>query len=217
LKLFWFHFGCQNGSPKHPKRHKIEKKTAQARKIRLFENEHLAYTKHSFSRVQGAKNTPKVNQSRSEGLSKITSIFTSILGLIFLNFDSILGSQSQPFGTHNHPLGAFWDPQPFPGPSFGTPSLPLDPLASYWGPFDTLPGSGESLPGASWDPLGPFRTTHGIPRLHLGPSGCPSWQPLVFLFGTGAAEAASGSLGFPWRPKALQRAIQKSLKISIDF
>ena len=122
LKLFWFHFGCQNGSPKHPKRHKINKKTAQARKIRLFENEHLAYTKHSFSRVQGAKNTPKVNQSRSEGLSKITSIFASILGLIFLNFESILGSQSQPFGTHNHPLGAFWDPQPFPGPSFGTPS-----------------------------------------------------------------------------------------------
>jgi hypothetical protein len=151
-----------------------------------FENEHLAYTKQSFSRVQGAKNTPKVNQSRSEGLSKITSIFTSILGLIFLNFDSILGSQSQPFGTHNHPLGAFWDPQPFPGPSFGTPSLPLDPLASDWGPFDTLPGSGESLPGPNWDPWGPLRTTPGIPRLHLGPSGCPSWQPLVFLFGTGA-------------------------------
>ena len=80
------------------------------------------------------------------------------------------------FGTHNHP----------PGPSFGTPSPPLHPLASYWGPFDTPPGSGESLPGPSWDPLGPLRTTPGIPRLHLGPSGCPSWQPLVFLFGTGA-------------------------------
>ena len=81
-----------------------------------------------------------------------------------------------PSGTHNHP----------PGPSFGTPSPPLHPSASYWGPFDTLPGSGESLPGPSWDPLGPLRTTPGIPRLHLGPSGCPSWQPLVFLFGTGA-------------------------------
>ena len=111
-----------------------------------------------------------------------------------------MGPQSQPFGTHNHPLGAFWDPQPSPGASFGTPSSPLDPLASYWGPFDTSPGSGESLPGPSWDPLGPLRTTPGIPRLHLGPlrttpgiprlhlgpSGCPSWQPLVFLFGTGA-------------------------------
>ena len=61
------------------------------------------------------------------------------------------------FGTHNHP----------PGPSFGTPSPPLDPLAPYWDSFDTLPGSGESLPGPSWDPLGPLRTAPAIPRLHL--------------------------------------------------
>ena len=103
-------------------------------------------------------------------------VFTFRPGPFSYHFRPHLGPQSRSFGTHNHP----------PGPSFGTPSPPLHPLASYWGPFDTLLGSGESLPGPSWDPLGYLRTTPGIPRLHLGPSGCPSWQPLVFLFGTGA-------------------------------
>ena len=51
------------------------------------------------------------------------------------------------FGTHSHP----------PGPFFGTPSPPLDPFASYWGPFDTLPGSGSpsrNPVGTLWDPVG---------------------------------------------------------------
>ena len=59
LKLFWFHFGFQNGSPKHPKRHKIKKMSAHARKRRLFENKHLAYTKHYFPGSRVPKTPPK--------------------------------------------------------------------------------------------------------------------------------------------------------------
>ena len=46
-------------------------------------NEHLAYTKPLFLRVQGPKNTPKVNQKRSKGPSKIALIVASIFGLFF--------------------------------------------------------------------------------------------------------------------------------------
>ena len=112
-------------------------------------------------------------------------VFTFRPGPFSYHFGPLLAPQSRSFGTHNHPPGPFWDPQPSPGTLLWDPFPPSDPLASYWGPFDTPPGSGESLPGPNWDPLGPLRTS-GIPRLHLGPSGCPSWQPLVFLFGTGA-------------------------------
>ena len=106
-------------------------------------------------------------------------VFTFRPGPFSYHFGPLLEPRSRSFGNHNHPPGPFWDPQPSP---------PLDPLASYWGPVDTPLGSGESLPGPSWDPLGPLRTTSGIPRLHLGPSGCPSWQPLCLERGP-AAEA----------------------------
>ena len=75
-------------------------RSAQSRKRRILENEHLAYTKHSFSRVQGPKNTPKVDQSRSKGPPKITSIFASIFGQFFspfwLHFDSLWGLSLEP-------------------------------------------------------------------------------------------------------------------------
>ena len=75
--------------------------------------------------------------------------FPTILDYFWHPKADLLGPTTIPWdpsGTHIHPQG----------PSFRTPSLPLDPLASYWGPFDTPPGSGESLPGPIWDPLGPL-------------------------------------------------------------
>ena len=89
--------------PKSPqstqKHHKIEKRSAQAWKRRIFQNKHHAYTRHSFSRVQGPQNTPKVNQKRSKGPSNIASIFASNFRLFFYRF--LLH-----FGT---PLGSLWE------------------------------------------------------------------------------------------------------------
>ena len=85
----------------NPKPHKIDKKSAQALKKQIFENEHLAYTRHSFSRVQGPKNTPKANQKHSKDPSKIALIFASILNCYFYRF-------WLHFGT---PLGSLWAPK----------------------------------------------------------------------------------------------------------
>ena len=69
-------------------------------KNRNFEKSRIAYTKHSKSRVQGPKNTPKVDQKRSQGHAKTQQNFSLIFALIFhrflIDFGTPCGSLSRP-------------------------------------------------------------------------------------------------------------------------
>ena len=78
-----------------PKPPKITKKSTQTLKKRNFGKSRLANTKHSKSRVQGPKNTPKVDQKRSQGHAKtqpnFSLIFASIFHRFFIDFGTPCG------------------------------------------------------------------------------------------------------------------------------